>query len=487
MPTAGNPLSPDQSQDASTVGWLSAATQLANMSAPHFAYQSPASTPLQLITQGLGAYGAGVNNYTNNINAQNTASGTANSAVAKGQMDQLAANRALNYFYPGKGNALPAALASTNMAPTVATGSSPSAPTAGGVTTPIPGDGSPITAPQVNASAIQPPPSPTSLSSFYGGTPSATTTPAGGTQQIVPSSSVAAQATSMGMTVPQTAKALYDAGMAQMMLGQPGGSDLVSQAIKIDPTIVQTDAAATAQGQLPSELTKIAATGAQARQTATTEAGLRPHDQQVMINGTLYTIPSNDAAAATGAVPLGLPAGTSTQIPASAKSASEAQGKNLAEAQDAQSLLDSRMQNAMNMIKQMKDTAPQTFQGHTGKLAEAISDEGFGVGPIKPWSQSNAAQTKFEQLNSNLFTQELPGIIKGAGGRIDIPLLNAIKEAGAIDPYAPHATKVQALDNLTDILTKAQQNASRNTSNLSNAAGIAAPSAATGWSVTPIK
>ena len=68
----------------------------------------------------------------------------------------------------------------------------------------------------------------------------------------------------------------------------------------------------------------------------------------------------------------------------------------------------------------------------------------------------------------------MPAIIKGAGGRLDIPLLNAIKEASAVNPYAPIETKKQILDTLAENLKKAQANA-RNKVNILGSSGSAMP------------
>lgn len=505
-PAGGTPLTPAQQQNADTVGLLSAASQLANMSAPHFASQGPAATPLQLLTSGVSAYGSGVAGYGNSINQQNIQAGQGQSAMAKGTMDQLSAQRALNYFYPtGKNDGLAAALASTQMP----AGGATAAPAGAAAPTPIsPLVSSPVGAdPSANVFA---PPTPTpSLSTFYGGTPNAATTPAGGTAQITPQAdkqaAVQSQATAMGVDVPTMARMMYKQGMDTMMLGQPGGDQLIKQALDIDPTIVRSTAYAQSQGQLPAELTKIGATGDQARQTAGVEAGLRPHDTQVMIDGKLYTVPSNDAAASQGAIPANAaPAGAavSTAIPAGAKPLAEKQASDLAEAQQTAVNFDARVDQLKANLQDMKAQADKAPAGMGTGLKRDLDNQlaNTNVVPfvdgVGKWSGGQAAQAydKLSVLNSQQFLQEVSSLAKGAGGRMDIPLVNAAHEAAALPMDATPANKKAVIDTLITNLDRVQKNY-RNQVNLQSSyqggnAGIMIDAPAptpTGWSVTPVK
>ena len=494
---AAVPLTPEQTQNAQTLGWLGAANNLANMSANRPGSIQPSA--LQLLTGAFGGFQQNAQGYAGSVQQQALTAAQLQEEQAKASMAQLGAQRAIDHFSGGKGATMAPALASpaaptlhdfyadTQGQPSLAT-PAPTAPaTMGGVNIP-----------PVSAAALQPgagsdtggsvpmPPPATAFSGMGGAAPQVSgvaptpTAPAGDT-------------TAMGLSPRDLAASLYKQGQDLMYMQQPGGDALIKEAISIDPSLVYGTAfqtsRGTAEGALPSELTKIGATGAQARMTAATEAKYRPHDQIVKSGGAYYTVPSNDYDVATGATPnvdTGQPSPAavvqpqisvsgvaatpgspvSTAIPLGADKLADKQAENAADTQQAQDQFDSRLNNAMKLLDSMKANAPQTFQGRSGQVAQAIAGEGIHVGPIHPWEQSNKAQTQFEQDNANLFTQELPAMIKGSGGRIDIPLLNSIKEASQIDPHAPVATKLAAIDNLKKILLMAQQNSH----NLNNAA-----------------
>lgn len=132
------------------------------------------------------------------------------------------------------------------------------------------------------------------------------------------------------------------------------------------------------------------------------------------------------------------------------------QGENVAEANKGEASIDSRIGNAKAIIAQMKALAPTVPYGPHG-MGEAQAD--FSDTPIIGNGKASAARHQFETLNNNLFTQELPGIVQSSGGRIDIPLVNAIKSASSVDPDIHPYAKQQALDTLSGLLDKVQQNA----------------------------
>lgn len=462
-----NGLDDAQQNSAHTQGLINAAATIANLTAPK---AGPAATPLQLVTGGLQAYGQGANNYLDQFYKNQDTQATLTSDQAKATMAKIGADRANSYFTPqGKSDLMAGALA----------GSDPSSLSS------FYDNSNNITGVNNVTSASLAP-----LNSGGLGTPSANipTTQMNNSTAMRPT--MGGTQTAFGVDTATMARRLYKQGMDLMMLQQPGGDKLIEHALSLDPSIIYekayTNSKGQAEGALPSDLTKIGATGAQARQTAGYEASLRPHDQPVMINGQLYTVPSNDAAAAQGYIPAGTTApvanGISTAIPAYAKTASEMLGKNMAEAGDSQATIDSRMNSAISMIDEMKKLAPDTHVGEGGKLTN------YGQNQLGA-NSGNVTQARFENLNSNLFTQELPGIIKGAGGRLDIPLLNAIKEASAVDPYAPVATKQAILDELRANLVKAQNNAHNkvNMVNGSSASVNNPASSSSGWSVRRIK
>lgn len=132
---------------------------------------------------------------------------------------------------------------------------------------------------------------------------------------------------------------------------------------------------------------------------------------------------------------------------------------NINEAQKNVATIDARIPNAMKILDDQISLAPNTFVGKdTGRIGERLSGDIAGLGGAA--DPTLASQTKFEQNNAALFNQELPAIMGALNsGRIDIPLVDAIKEASAIDEYGTPEQKVMAAQNLKGLLLKAQENA----------------------------
>lgn len=141
---------------------------------------------------------------------------------------------------------------------------------------------------------------------------------------------------------------------------------------------------------------------------------------------------------------------------AGAAAQAEQTGKNVAEANKGVASIDSRIDNAKAIIQEMKSLAPQVPYGPHG-MADAQVD--FSNTPIIGNGKAAAAHDRFEMLNQNLFTQELPAIVQSSGGRIDIPLVKAIQAASSVPIDAHPYAKAQALDTLSTLLDKVQQNA----------------------------
>lgn len=138
------------------------------------------------------------------------------------------------------------------------------------------------------------------------------------------------------------------------------------------------------------------------------------------------------------------------------KKTAEAQGADIETAQKGVVGIDSRLQNAVNILNDQIQLAPKTMSGSLGQFVVGSERNAANFG-IK--SETPAAQTLFEQNNANLFTQELPAIMAGMpGSRMDIPLINAIKQASSVNQNGTVDEKVKAAQNLKALLMKYQKN-----------------------------
>jgi len=472
-------LTADQQQRARTQGWLGAASNLANMSAPHPLSQGPAPTILQLLTGGLGGYAGGANSAVQNMyNTQNLAAETAKNANAV-TMSNLNTQRALQHFYPSaKGDAMTAALAPQPTGLPVGAGAPSAAPVGvGPQAVPV--------IPQVNASDLQPP----TLASFYGGSPNAPTTPAGGTQMVTPSTiknQAAGDATSFGVDVPTMARTLYSQGLDMTFAGQPGGDALIKQAIDMDPTVLRSNAYATSQGQLPGELAKIGATGAQARQTEGYKASITPTTQTVLVNGLPTVVNTNNMAAATGTVPNSIlvdayksaPAGTtpsvSAAVPVGATDKATALAKSAAEnvmtTQDvANKANDMRIniQKMLDIMHNMQGTDPKT-----GKATTDGSVTGTGAplsanlrawgerNDLVPGNKVNDAYAKLEALGSGTLLPSIKEYLQGTG-QVRVFEGQNLDKMFSFDPNVPLSSNIEKLQQALPQIDRMEQGAGR--------------------------
>lgn len=138
----------------------------------------------------------------------------------------------------------------------------------------------------------------------------------------------------------------------------------------------------------------------------------------------------------------------------------ETQGKNIADAKKGVIGIDSRIQNAINILNDQIKLAPKTFSGTLGHAQEGAERNLANTG-MK--FQGPSGQTTFHQNNENLFTQELPAIISSMpGSRLDIPLVKAIKDASSINDYGTPQEKIASAQNLKGLLLKLQENTHNN-------------------------
>lgn len=151
--------------------------------------------------------------------------------------------------------------------------------------------------------------------------------------------------------------------------------------------------------------------------------------------------------------------------------AAEDTGKNQAEALKGVTGIDSRIQNAIDILNDQIKLAPNTATGQAaGGATVGLERNIAGLPGAKQLGLDNPDlpknQSLFEQNNANLFTQELPAIIAGSGGRTDIPLVNAIKQASSINEYGTPQEKIAAAQNLKGLLMKYQENIHNNASQI---------------------
>lgn len=440
-------LTPDQQSSASNAGLMNASLALINASGNHYGLRP---STLQVLGQGVQGYGQGVGNYANTMADQQQ-------NLAKGQMSQLQAQRALSYFYPNaKGDGMAAALASPQSPQSgLSSFYGPSSPSQ-----PIP----PVTGSPVGAGYGQ---------------------PSGG--QFPPTAG-GSPVTAFGTDIPSTARALYKQGMDMMMLGQQGGDGLIKQAIDMDPTIIASSEAAKTGADYPFELGKIAATGQQSRQTEGYKAGVDPYTETVMVNGQPTMINTNKMAAATGSpmpqqkprvpppplsafygndiprgagaanVPVGeipqVPASAlrppeiSTAVPLNAKNAAETSGaeggKNLAENQKTLTIMTSNLPQALDRFNEMSKYAKDASSG----LMAATH-----IGPAIANTMNNptsVANAKIEQLSAQGILPELGPQLAQAGIRGNKFLETLSSNASGLDLTDSPAAKQEVINGLRE-------------------------------------
>lgn len=132
----------------------------------------------------------------------------------------------------------------------------------------------------------------------------------------------------------------------------------------------------------------------------------------------------------------------------------EKTGESAGEAKKTYASITSRIDNAKKIISEMK------------ALSKNMPDRGPYDAQV--WGSKHLGNQKleasvksFENLNENLFTQELPGVIP-PGSKLDIPIVNALQKASKVDPHDSHTARLKVLGNLESILDKAKENAAKN-------------------------
>lgn len=149
--------------------------------------------------------------------------------------------------------------------------------------------------------------------------------------------------------------------------------------------------------------------------------------------------------------------------------------KNTEEAVKGAATIDSRIDNAKSMINEMlygKDKSGQVLtSGNTNNGVAANATYGpmseYHALSHDMWNDdTSVSNAKFQQLNANLFTQELPGIVAASGGRVDIPLINAIQDASAVPLHESPSAKIERLHGLADLLEKVRENAHNQVGNV---------------------
>lgn len=142
--------------------------------------------------------------------------------------------------------------------------------------------------------------------------------------------------------------------------------------------------------------------------------------------------------------------------PAAAKGAvikAEKDAENSAMADKGVVGIDSRINNVFKTLNEMADLSPQKGHGTFGEYVGVPLSRNIGKG------DEATAQTKFEQKNANLFTQELGPLLQSIQGtKGSIPLINAIKEASQIPEYGSKKEERGAIEGLKEQLKIYQEN-----------------------------
>lgn len=230
------------------------------------------------------------------------------------------------------------------------------------------------------------------------------------------------------------------------------------------------------QNPPPSQLSPQFNAAALANIRADTGTSAPPIDNQIAANKLQAPVPPSPTPLPQGSqttqrdasfMPSPLPGETNNQyearlksLTAGATSQAEAQGKNVAEAEKGKATIDSRFDNSMAILDEMKRLAPLTSGGPAAGVMDYLhSANHFGKG-----DETSGNNASFENLASNQLTTALAPIVQGVGGRIDIPLMRAIQEAESVKLSDSEAAKLRVVGNLQNMLAVQRQNAG----NLSN-------------------
>lgn len=444
----GSNLSADQQSAAANAGLLNASLALINASGNHYGLRP---STLQVLGQGVAGYGQGVGNYATTMADQQQ-------NLAKGQMADLQAQRALQYFYPqGKGNGMAAALAS----PTPGTS---------------PGGGlSSFYGPSAPSQAIPPVPG-SPVAPGYGQQSGGTFPPA-----AAGAAAPGGQQTAFGTDVPTMARTLYKQGIDTMMMGQPGGDVLIKQAMEMDPTIIASSEGAKAGADYPFELGKIGATGAQARQTETQKAAITPYQQTVMMGGQPTQIATNNLAAAGGQIPMGAgannvpldgippvsssalqPPQVSTSVPVGAQQKAEKLAQTAAEttmsAQDVTNKANDMRQNIGKMVDLLSG-----LKQYTGASTPSSANTRAWLERNNPMMAKplNDAYAQLNQLGSGTLLPSIKEFLQGTG-QVRVFEGQNLQKMFEFDPDEPLSSNIKKLQQALPQIDRMEQSALRN-------------------------
>lgn len=121
-------------------------------------------------------------------------------------------------------------------------------------------------------------------------------------------------------------------------------------------------------------------------------------------------------------------------------------GQNIAEADTGVANVMSRLESAFGILKRMESISDDVPFGFKVEDQRNAMNQ-FGL-------KGATAYDSFQKDNENLFLQEIPAVASAAGGRLDIPLVNAATAATTIPLDANPATKRRLLTQSRDLLTK---------------------------------
>lgn len=172
---------------------------------------------------------------------------------------------------------------------------------------------------------------------------------------------------------------------------------------------------------------------------------------------------------------------------AGAKKLAETKGENQGDAILNLAQINARIANAKKNVTEMMQIAPQTSTKYP-LLPEEVQQDW-----IQRFDPNTAkANSRFEQLNNQIYVQELGPLIKQLGSRGNQFVENAVKQGSAVDINANPNSKMEVLRGLNEYLDNLQNNAANQQGILSGtmpnqaAPGSPMPSS-NGWSIRKVK
>lgn len=145
------------------------------------------------------------------------------------------------------------------------------------------------------------------------------------------------------------------------------------------------------------------------------------------------------------------------------KKIAEENATNKAAAVKSVAAMGARIDNAKNILKDQIALAPKTYSGSLGQhVLEPMAENAANFNLTSGYDSDKLnAQAVYENNSANLFTQALPAIIP-PGSRMDIPFVQAVKQAENSDPYAAPSAKIAVNKNLMKMLDFLQENITNN-------------------------